>query len=48
MVAAAIAGENAEIETFINGRPSGGLGIKLAAGAKGYYDVMTTLAFVKS
>ncbi|MFL5272462.1 MAG: efflux RND transporter permease subunit, partial [Anaeromyxobacteraceae bacterium] len=28
-----LAGETSEIETFINGRPSGGLGIKLAAGA---------------
>jgi hydrophobe/amphiphile efflux-1 (HAE1) family protein len=28
-----LAGENAEIETFINGKPSSGIGIRLAAGA---------------
>jgi len=28
-----LAGENAEIETFINGKPSSGMGIRLAAGA---------------
>jgi hydrophobe/amphiphile efflux-1 (HAE1) family protein len=28
-----LAGESSEIETFINGRPSGGIGIRLAAGA---------------
>ncbi len=28
-----LAGETSEIETFINGRPSSGIGVRLAAGA---------------
>jgi multidrug efflux pump len=38
-----LAGETSEIETFINGRPSGGLGIKLAAGA----NALRTAALVR-
>jgi hydrophobe/amphiphile efflux-1 (HAE1) family protein len=34
-----LAGETSEIETFYNGRPSGGIGIKLAAGANALQTV---------
>jgi HAE1 family hydrophobic/amphiphilic exporter-1/multidrug efflux pump len=34
-----LAGESSEIETFINGKPSGGIGIRLAAGANALQTV---------
>jgi HAE1 family hydrophobic/amphiphilic exporter-1/multidrug efflux pump len=39
-----LAGENFEIETFINGRPSSGLGVRLGAGA----NALQTAAAVKA
>jgi hydrophobe/amphiphile efflux-1 (HAE1) family protein len=39
-----LAGESSEIETFINGRPSGGLGVRLAAGA----NALETAAAVRA
>ena len=38
-----LAGESSEIETYINGRPSGGLGVRLAAGA----NALATAAAVR-
>ncbi len=39
-----LAGETSEIETYINGRPSGGIGVRLAAGA----NALQTAAAVKA
>jgi hydrophobe/amphiphile efflux-1 (HAE1) family protein len=39
-----LAGESSEIETFINGRPSGGIGVRLAAGA----NALQTASAVKA
>jgi HAE1 family hydrophobic/amphiphilic exporter-1/multidrug efflux pump len=39
-----LAGENSEIETFINGRPSSGIGVRLAAGA----NALQTAAAVRA
>ncbi len=39
-----LAGETSEIETFINGRPSGGIGVRLAAGA----NALRTASAVKA
>jgi len=39
-----LAGETSEIETFINGRPSGGLGVRLASGA----NALETAAAVRA